>query len=154
MYNNLSLISDSLLIGFKKNNYINFINQLKIIIVQPFFALFVEIAPRCCSELWYIGKDDICRDWLCILSVVVSCLQLHVKDPFPSDQTKVEGIQCYPNGIYTGLLSVGRYPAIFWKSPMNAMCWLESTISHGKVIIHPAEPGVLVLKDKLKWWAE
>ena len=28
---------------------------------------------------------------------------------------------------------------------MNAMRWLESRICHGKVIIHPAEPGVLCL---------
>ena len=49
------------------------------------------------------------------------------------------------NGIYTGLLSVGRYSALIWQSLMNAMCWLESSISRGKVIIHPAEPGVLCL---------
>ena len=48
-----------------------------------------------------------------------------------------------PNGISTRLLSVGRYPALIWQSPMDAMYWLESRISHGKVIIHPAEPGVL-----------
>ena len=41
------------------------------------------------------------------------------------------------NGIYTGFLSVGRYPALIWQSQMNAMCWLESRIVHGKVIIHP-----------------
>ena len=46
------------------------------------------------------------------------------------------------NGIYTGLLSVDRYPALIRQSPMNAMCWLESRICHGKVTIHPAEPGV------------
>ena len=49
------------------------------------------------------------------------------------------------NGIYTVLLSVGRYPALIWQSPMNAMCWLGSRIYHGKVIVHPAEPGVLCL---------
>ena len=48
-------------------------------------------------------------------------------------------------GIYTGLLSVGRYPALNWQSPINAMCWLESRIAHANVIIHPAEPGVLCL---------
>ena len=49
------------------------------------------------------------------------------------------------NGIYTSLLSVGRYPALIWQSPMNTMCLLESRICHGKVIIHTAEPGVLCL---------
>ena len=53
-------------------------------------------------------------------------------------------LQGIPIGIYTGLLSVGQYPAHIWQSPMNAMCWLESWISNGNVIIHPAEPGVLL----------
>ena len=46
---------------------------------------------------------------------------------------------CAHNGIYTGLLSVCRYPALIWQSPINAICWLKSKISHGKVIIHPVE---------------
>ena len=48
-------------------------------------------------------------------------------------------------GIYPGLLSVGRYPALSCQSPMNAMCWPGSKIFHGKVFFHPAETGVLCL---------
>ena len=36
------------------------------------------------------------------------------------------------NGIYTDLLSVGRYPALILQFSMNAMCWLESRICDGK----------------------
>ena len=52
------------------------------------------------------------------------------------------GVAPDSNGIYTSLLSVGRYPALIWQSPMNAMYWLESRIVQGKVIIHPADTGV------------
>ena len=41
-------------------------------------------------------------------------------------------IRCRPtNGIYPGLLSAGRYPALSWQSPINARCWPGSRISHG-----------------------
>ena len=40
------------------------------------------------------------------------------------------------NLICPSLLSLGRYPALSWQSPMNAMCWPGSEISHGKVFIH------------------
>ena len=51
----------------------------------------------------------------------------------------------YGKGIHTSPISVGWYPAHIWQSPMNAMWWLESRISNGEVIIHPAEPAVFVL---------
>ena len=49
------------------------------------------------------------------------------------------------NRIYTGLITVGKYPALSCQSPINAMCWLETRVSHGNVFIHPDEPGVLCL---------
>ena len=54
-----------------------------------------------------------------------------------------------PNRIFTGLLSVGQYPVLIWQSPMKAMFWPESRISHGKVIIHPAQTGVLCLQRQV-----
>ena len=54
------------------------------------------------------------------------------------------------NQIYTSLLSVGRYPALIWQPPMNAMCWQESRIVNGQVIIHPAETGVLFLQKQVE----
>ena len=52
---------------------------------------------------------------------------------------------CGINGIYPGLLSVGRYPASSCQSPMNAMCWPGSRVFSVKVFDHPAEPGALCL---------
>ena len=88
---------------------------------------------------------------VCSLYSPTVCLEHWSKSPLYAAGTNVGSListtlsvcrELFSNGIYTGLLSVGQYPALIWQAPMNAMCWLESTISHGTVIIHPAKPGV------------
>ena len=52
--------------------------------------------------------------------------------------------------IYSGLLTVGRYPAWSWQSTMIAMCWPETRVYIGKVFIHPAEPEVLCVVRRVE----